>query len=664
MLPSLKKKRANVAPPNQGDTISLTSMEGSNEHDHDPFLDDLDSGSTAYSPNVKINHKPSPSYATEATPFNNSYAHQVNWTGRDDPPEPTWLERKLHLPKPLIWLLFNSIVSICWGTALAVFMSGVVTVTFAFSKALKDITERHDFDYTNELIGLVGSFATMHVTHVLQLAVAEYSHIVLAGDFTSRDLKWMQGVNEMSLFAEFPPRLGEDAPPSLGWWATTWWSIVNWFTALRLSWYIVYIGVALHTMSIVAIMSPNLKIQHVEFNDLMACGVEASAVTLGAEPFLSAAQQEVIDKLSFDVGLQLAGYTDQSNGNSTSVLAGRVYRKESYAYGAIGGLNDALQDNAGVLFTAECADGRDVPRSTELWQRSLPGLSPPTAPAPFTSFIEAPDSAGPALPATFRRVVSDPAGSLNFSISITQGAMYGVVDPLGNGAFMIVARGRDPPAPMRMVCAWRTGPKVVHVQIVKSVSLAVGANDSTLYPSLTGRATLQTLRGMAMATHLGATLDPEANKNMRTEILRIDEGMVSLRVPSVKILEYVLADGVKAAVTAYNSHFWHLARDENRAEGTPLPALCNSKNKTVTEHWKFGNNKYLGWIAVIWTIGIGILGVVLTFWMARKKSNRMAISPLDAMGGFMLGRGGEIADDQRLRIVDGKVVDVPPLEKL
>lgn len=567
----------------------------------------------------------------------------VSRMGRKPGEKPNWLEKLLGLPMPLIWLLLNSIVSICWGVALAVFLSGTVTITYAVSQLAKKAGERDQFDYTNEIVGLIGSLATTHVTHVLQLALEEYTYVVMAGEFTLAEFKLLEGINEMSVFARFPDDTNRPQRGGIMGWLL---SIRNFFTIKRMSWYIIYIGVTLHTTSIVAIMSPQLKIQHVPFGDVVPCGVEAAAMTLGKDPFLSEAQQEVIDKLSFDVGVQLGSYPDQVSLNTTSGLAGRKYRKDAYAYGGIGGLAEGLQDIPGVLYTANCVDGMDASAASAAWNSALPNLSPPTLTAPFTSFKEETP-----VPSGFGRAVSHP--SLSFNTSVYENAMYGVVDPVGHGAFVLVSHNvGTETAPLAMVCSWNTSAQIVHVQMVNFTVQALGANATTAFPSLAGHATLQTLQGMAQAARVGSSIDPRLMKRNRMEVLDSDMGGFAAK----DVVEILLADGGKAAMTAYNRHWGAPKRTE---EGATLPPLCPANNKTVAEHWRFGNSKNLGWIAVLWTIGIGILGLVTTFWFAKKDMVRLEASPLGATGGFMLGRGGEIDDRQPLRIIDGKVVDVP-----
>lgn len=237
-----------------------------------------------------------------------------------------WMESWTGLEGPFLWLLFNGIVSFCWGIALAIFAAGLVPITWAVS----EFARGHDADWTNEIVALVGSFATMHVTYVLQAALELYSHIILAGEFTLKDLKWMQGVNEVTLFAEFPDRPGGpprvENPHGLGERVRGWWgAFYRWADNRRLAWIVIYLGMALHTTSVVSILQPGVFTfmrscrrssshrrraeeywQHVVFNDPIPCGVAPDRVPF--DTFFDSTTQIVLDKLSLDVGLQLGSY--------------------------------------------------------------------------------------------------------------------------------------------------------------------------------------------------------------------------------------------------------------------------------------------------------------------------------------------------------------------
>jgi hypothetical protein len=164
-----------------------------------------------------------------------------------------WLERKTGIQQPYLWLIFNSLVSFFWGTALATFASGVVP----WAWNLSEFSKKFDSDWTNETVALVGSLCTLHVTYVLQLILKEYSYVMLAGEFTLKDLKCLQGVNEISVFAEFPDRPGAPRRVTGARGPKAWWgSVYRFCHNKRFVWYVLYLGVALHTTSIVSILQP------------------------------------------------------------------------------------------------------------------------------------------------------------------------------------------------------------------------------------------------------------------------------------------------------------------------------------------------------------------------------------------------------------------------
>ncbi|KAJ3530762.1 hypothetical protein NMY22_g8435 [Coprinellus aureogranulatus] len=522
------------------------------------------------------------------------------------------------LPRPFLWLFFNGLVSFLWGIALAVFCAGKVPWTWNLSQFLK----RYDREWTNEIAALVGSVCKLHVTYVLQQALELYSHIIVAREFTLKDLKWMQGVNEETIFAKFPDRPG--APPRSeepqGLWGRVkrcWWSVFRFCSMLRLSWIVIWLGLLLHNTAIVSILQP-----------------DAALLTLDPERFLSGEQQQVLDKMSFEMGIQLGNYVDQVSGNTTTAVAGRNYRKDNFAYGAIGGLIEGLQDIPGVQFTAQCTSS--IMDANTTWSSSLAGVTSPSISQHYDEFSNL-----PVIPNTYRSLTSH--STLSFNITLLESAMYAVVDPQGNGAFLSLSKGasNEPPAPL--ICGWTTEPKLLHIEMVNFTALVLGHEPSNVYPSLVGRSTLATVTGMVQASRLGASINLDTIMHLRHDVTAESGPSYWLRTnaTTAQIVETILADGGKASMTKYNTFL-------NRR----IPR-CNSKNKTVATHWKFGNNKKIGWIAVIWTIGMGLLGMVTAVWMSRKE-RLDGVSPLGAAGGFVLALGENIPDDQPLVVRGGK----------
>lgn len=161
-------------------------------------------------------------------------------------------------PRPFRWLFFNGLVSFLWGIALAVFCAGKVPWHWNISQFFK----RYDQEWTNEIAALVGSICKLHITYVLQQALELYSHIIIAREFTLKDLKWMQGVNEETIFAEFPDRKGAPPPQEeepRGCWGGVkewWWTVFRFCSTLRLSWIVMWLGLLLHNTAIVSILQP------------------------------------------------------------------------------------------------------------------------------------------------------------------------------------------------------------------------------------------------------------------------------------------------------------------------------------------------------------------------------------------------------------------------
>lgn len=206
----------------------------------------------------------------------------------------------------LIILLFNGLVSICWGIALFIFSLGVVPISYELS----EIGKEHP-DVTNTIIAFVAAISTMHISYIIQQIPAHYSHCLLVDGFTLGHLRWMQGVQQLSIFTRFPDREGGG-------------KITRFFTKKQIFWLATYFGIAFHTSSLVAILQPSkdfmlplffygLQSQEifykgVLFDDPVPCGQNLANLTLGTDPFLSEDQQRIVDWYSFNIGTMLANY--------------------------------------------------------------------------------------------------------------------------------------------------------------------------------------------------------------------------------------------------------------------------------------------------------------------------------------------------------------------
>ena len=293
-------------------------------------------------------------------------------------------------------------------------------------------------------------------------------------------------------------------------------------------------------------------------------------------------------------------------------MAGRVYVKDIYAYGAIGGLSDGLQEIPGVSFNAKCTNDRNsnISSLSHLWGSVFPGRTPPTISTRSDGSQSFSDSS---VPLQMRSIVSDTSFNLTGSLI----GMYALVDPSGSGGLLMVNSTGD-----LLCCVWQAIPKLVSVQTVKFTAKSLGAQDSKTVPQLTGRAVLFTLQGMAAAVHLGVDLD---NRNP----------VQSLKFPPTSaVLQILLADGGKAALTSFNVYFNGKFTHHLSTAGI---AVCDSKNRTIATHWRFGNNHNLGWVAIIWTIGMGILAVIAVMWFMPRPRVR-GIKPLEIPYAVVLGR--------------------------
>jgi hypothetical protein len=144
--------------------------------------------------------------------------------------------------------------------------------------------------------------------------------------------------------------------------------------------------------------------------------------------------------------------------------------------------------------------------------------------------------------------------------------------------------------------------------MVNFTSLSLSHEPAVKYPPLISRATLWTLQGMAQAARLGASLNLDVlqyrRKNMFYNATDGYSYNLIRNATSAQIVETILADGGKACMTPYNVFL-------SRISGSVGDQVeyCASHNKTVAEHYRFGNNKQFGWISVIWTTGIGMKGL-------------------------------------------------------
>ena len=299
-------------------------------------------------------------------------------------------------------------------------------------------------------------------------------------------------------------------------------------------------------------------------------------------------------------------------------MAGRVYVKDNYAYGATGYVANGLQEVPGILFNSHCNGELNTPDIYTLWGSAFPGRKPPVI-IRFSNgsktFSDLP------IPSQMRSIVSDPL--LNFNGSELEVATYALLNPSGSGGLLMI---ND--TGFILCCVWQVTPKVVSVQTVNYTAQSLDSQDSKGVPQLTGRAVLLTLQGMAQAVHLGGKLDVNNDRLSRPQTYALQV------TPTSAVLQILLADGGKAAFTRFNDYFSSRIRQQEDLAGV---SVCNSNNRSVSPHWKFGNQYNLGWIAIIWTTGMGALAIFASMWFTRRPGIK-GIKPLEVAYAFGLAR--------------------------
>jgi len=306
--------------------------------------------------------------------------------------------------------------------------------------------------------------------------------------------------------------------------------------------------------------------------------------------------------------------TEQANGNTTESFGGRVYTKDRYGYGAVGGLENGLQNITGVRFTARCTG--DHRNRTEIWQTVLPGASTPTlSQFPNRTIVISPHSP---IPPSARVVISHP---IPWDHPRTGWAMmYAVVFPTGSGAYFGV-QSTSVGSYTALTCSWKAEARLVFVQTVNFTARTNGSRDHNKFPPVIGRAVWSTLRGMASATReynaslLVSSQSPYGSSQLGG-LARTIYGRGPR--PTSEILELLLADGAKAMLALW--YHW-LASLYNSREGMGMVS-CSSLNRTLSPHWRFHNSNNFGWLAAGFTMTTGTLGIAASLWLSRWERMR------------------------------------------
>ncbi|KAJ6507087.1 hypothetical protein C8R45DRAFT_923252 [Mycena sanguinolenta] len=245
----------------------------------------------------------------------------------------------------------------------------------------------------------------------------------------------------------------------------------------------------------------------------------------------------------------------------------RIYLKDNFGYGVTTSLPNALQQVAGVEITAQCHSSHDATSLPSLWFSTFLGLS-----------------------LNALQINNTGAGAL--LASIAQDASHAVIKTSSNSTYV-------PFNTTSMSFSWTSMYAVVNASGNATV------NDTSMVPAPVGRAVYATVRGIAQAIRFGVTLDA-----------------TTAGYPSAAdILQCLLADGLKAALTAHET-------------------------QAVQENWCFGNEHRLGVLAIMLTLGFRVyaLGVVLT---VQRRPRVHRVDPFKVVDGFKIGldaaKGGDEA---------------------
>ncbi|KAJ7064035.1 hypothetical protein C8F01DRAFT_1081411 [Mycena amicta] len=545
----------------------------------------------------------------------------------------------------LLFLLANGILAVLWGIALAIFTTGVITISWNLSQ----YGAQHE-GITNVVITGVSTLATAHLRYMIQNAAREYAAVMLYEGFTLRKWKWMQGFAKGSIWPPFKFPWRKHQFP---------WIVWPWIV-----WLVVNGSMAGHSASLAAILQPEPFFDHVWFNDLMPCGVNDSALNFDLSQVSSDALAQ-LDQASLSMGVQLGTFYEQVAGNISTSVVGRVFIKDTFAYGALGGLWNGLQEVPGVEFTAQCGDSKSSPSLKSLWSAAgipLPTLHLTKDTGSFTTTLKS--------NSTMEIVTSSPLNKTFPLANNSPAALFSVIQVTGSGALLTINSTNSTTG-----CTWTTIPRLVHVQMINFTASALPietrAENASTYPAPIGRAVFSTMRGIAQAILMGATITPRPDSSLTT-IYRFPTSTEhpSSKLPSTAtMLSTLLADGAKASLTAYSNYFITNFIRRSGPGKVALPAnvtVCTSNNRTVQLHWRFGNVHGLGTLAIILNIGFGMFALWVVFAVVWQMRTRVkGVNALEIVDAFRLGvatgieakNGGVIEGTaQVLRVRDGTVV--------
>ncbi|KAF7344252.1 hypothetical protein MVEN_01716500 [Mycena venus] len=452
---------------------------------------------------------------------------------------------------------------------------GVTLAVFAsghvpISWIVSQYGQRHT-GLTNVLVTGIATLATTHLKYTICRATEEYATMRLAEGLSLSTWNWLQGVATADMW---PPVQREEQM-----WA--------W-----IAWLLLFGSMRGHSASVVAILQPQSFFHYVPSNDPTPCGVDPTALTMNSN--LTA--QTVMDQDAFMFGLQLGNYGDQVGGNTTTAVSGRIYVKDNFGYGAFSDLANARQDVTGIEINARCDSSHDATSLPLRWSSAFPDLPLTTLSindaGAFVASV-ASDGSHAVIKSSFNSTYT-PFHSTSISFNWT--SIYAVVNASGSVVLGL---------PLHATCTSKSamGSPSLPARTMRPLRLPLWAERFT---PLSG--------GITEAIRLGAILDATSTG-------------------AANILQSLLADGLKAALTAqYTEDCW---ADVQRCDAVGI-SICNSNNRAVEEHWRFGDENNLGILAIILTLGFGLY-TLWVIWTVRKRPRVKGIDPFKVVDGFKMG---------------------------
>ncbi|KAJ6494563.1 hypothetical protein C8R45DRAFT_927743 [Mycena sanguinolenta] len=435
---------------------------------------------------------------------------------------------------------------------------------------------------TNVIITGVATTSTLHLKYTVKNSARQHARVALQQAINLPRWRWIQALGEIDFWPPFS--LKTQKGKWLGWFAL--------FTAM-----------GAHSASLVAILQPVPFIKTFPLNDAIMCGIDPADLSLT----FSIAAQSNLDRVAFGIGLQLGSYYDQVGGNTTTSVVGRTYVKDDFGYAVVGTEPGALQEVPGVMITAQCKS--TSPNSTATAIPWLDGLPSAEFANGTGSFIDS------SVSTTNQAVIMS---ATSFNLTDDQMAMYAFVNASGAGGLLTVDANRS--------------------MVRNFTALTLSSDNSSTAPAPVGRSVLSVVQGMVQAISLGALLSgdftewADNNVNYRT----------NTNPTTSTIVQTLIADGLKGSLTAYTA--W--------ADGVGLNqtltgvGVCNSHNRTTNKHWHFGDDHYLGCVAIALELGFGFfaLWVVCTSW---NKTRLKGFDPLKVVDAFKMGedRALDTADE-------------------